>query len=134
MTNSLRRLFSNGDTPKAHARRWQRILMSEPARLYMGHGQPCPVMLTQLGAGGARIASTLRLRPKDTVRLEFKTGVTTQHSLTAMVVYGTKDQRGFQWIAGLSFVNVEPKGDPRIAAFVDEERRRRCAGVAIPRA
>jgi c-di-GMP-binding flagellar brake protein YcgR len=133
MLDSLRRFFSNGQ-PHSYVRRWQRIVMSEPARVLLQDGDTRPVMLTQLGAGGARISLPQRLRPGDLVQLDFNVGVAERRQMTALVVHSMKDERAFQWMCGLSFVEVEPKGDRRIAEFVEEEQRRRQIGFAMPRA
>lgn len=132
MLNSLRKLLVS-DPPKGHVRRWQRILMSEPARVVAHDGQSYAAMLTQLGAGGARVAVAKRLRPGDTVDVEISVGVG-RRSLPAMVVHATKEDRGYQWQCGLCFIEVDPRGDRRIAQFVEEEQRRRQVGFAMPRA
>lgn len=132
MLNSLRKMFS-GPKP-GYVRRWQRVLMSEPARITVGRGEVRPAILTQLSAGGARVQSSCRLRPGDMLRVDFSIGVAEHCSHTAVVVHSVKEERGFQWIAGLCFVEVEPQGDRRIAEFVEEEHRRRQIGFAMPRA
>jgi c-di-GMP-binding flagellar brake protein YcgR len=133
MLNSLRKLLAS-DPPKAYVRRWQRILMSEPARVVLHDGQACPAMLTQLGAGGARVALAKRLRPGDVIRVEFSIGVGGHRSVPAMVVHAAKEDRGYQWLCGLCFLDVDPRGDRRIAQFVEEEQHRRQVGFAMPRA
>ncbi|HXW52316.1 MAG TPA: PilZ domain-containing protein [Candidatus Acidoferrales bacterium] len=132
MLNSLRKLFSS-EQPKSYVRRWQRILMSEPARVTLHNGEVVPAMLNQLGAGGARITLAKRLRLGDIVRVDFNMSVAGHRSMTAMVVHATKDERGYQWLCGVCFIDVEPKGDGGIALFVEEEQRRRRFGFAMPR-
>lgn len=90
-------------------------------------------MLNQLGAGGARIQLTQRLRPGDMVRLEFSIGVAEHYNPTAVVVHAEKEERGYQWLCGLSFIEVEPRGTKRIAQFIEEEQHRRQVGFAMPR-
>lgn len=131
MIKSLRRLLWG--KAAGHARRWARILMSEPCRITVGRGEVRPAILNQLSAGGARIATAQRLRAGDMIRLEFTIGVGEHYSVTALVVYTSKDERGFQWYGGLCFVNVPPRGDERIADFIEEEQRRRQIGFAMPR-
>ncbi len=126
-------MFSSNQ-PRNYVRRWQRILMSEPARIMLSRGEVRPVMLNQLSAGGARITLAQRLRPGDMVSVEFSIGVADHYTLTAFVVHALKDERGYQWLCGLSFVDVEPKGERRIAEFVEEEQHRRQIGFAMPRA
>ncbi len=133
MLNSLRKMFSSSQ-PRNYVRRWQRILMSEPARIILPKGEVCPVMLNQLSAGGARITLAQRLRPGDMVTVEFSIGVADRYNLTAIVVHAMKDERGYQWLCGLSFVEVEPRGEKRIAEFVEDEQHRRQIGFAMPRA
>jgi len=133
MLNSLRKMFSTSQ-PRNYVRRWQRILMSEPARIMLSKGEVRPVMLNQLSGGGARITLAQRLRPGDMVTVEFSIGVADHYHLTAIVVHAMKDERGFQWLCGLSFVDVEPKGEKRIAEFIEEEQHRRQIGFAMPRA
>jgi hypothetical protein len=107
--------------------------MSEPARITLRNGEVRQAMLNQLGAGGARVALSQRLRPGDMLRIDFNTGIGARHSLTAMVVYAMKDERGYQWLCGLCFVEVEPRGDVRIGEFIEEEERRRRVGFAMPK-
>lgn len=108
--------------------------MSEPARIVLSKGEVCPVMLNQLSAAGARITLAQRLRPGDMVSVEFSIGVADHYKLAAIVVHAMKDERGYQWLCGLSFVDVERKGDRRIAGFVEEEQHRRQIGFAMPHA
>jgi c-di-GMP-binding flagellar brake protein YcgR len=131
MLNSLRKLLAS-EPPRHYIRRWQRILMSEPAKIVQ-NGQTCPAMLTQVGAGGARVTLAKRLRPGDVVNVEF-TVVGGHRSLSAMVVYAAKEERGYQWLCGLSFIDVDARGDRRIGQFVEEEQHRRQTGFAMPRA
>lgn len=133
MLNSFRKWLTT-DQPKNYVRRWQRILMSEPAKIVLPNGESCPGMLNQLSAGGARVALAKRLRPGDMVRVEFNVGVGEHRTVTGIVVHAMKEERGFQWLCGLSFVDVDPKGDRRIAQFVEEEQHRRHVGFAMPRA
>jgi hypothetical protein len=133
MMHSLRKLFS-AERPKQYVRRWQRLVMSEPARVTLRSGRSRQVMLTQLGGGGARIVTTERLRPGDIVRLEFKIGIAEQHQHMAIVAHAAKDERGFQWMCGLSFLNLSAQGDPQLVEFIEEERKRRQIGFAVPRA
>lgn len=108
--------------------------MSEPAKIVLHDGSSHPAMLCQLGAGGARVTLAKRLRLGEMVLVEFAVGIADRRSLTAMVVHAVKEDRGFAWSCGLSFVDVEPKGDRHIALFVEEEQRRRQVGFAMPRA
>ena len=133
MLNSLRKLLTS-DSPRQYIRRWQRILMSEPARIVSENGETVPAMLNQLSAGGARVRLAKRLRLGDVVRVEFSIGVAGHRGVTAMVVHVVKEERGYQWLCGLCFTDVDPRGDRHIAHFVEEEQRRRQTGFAMPRA
>ena len=133
MLSSLRKMFAQ---PKAAAyhRRFTRIVMSEPARVSVGDEGSRPAMLDQICEGGARVKTSERLAPGAVVGIDFKTGAgEQQHSLSARVVHAFKDERGFNWYCGLSFVRVDPQESQRLADFIEAERKRRETGFAMPR-
>jgi hypothetical protein len=107
--------------------------MNEPARVTTPEGDVRQVTLMQVCAGGARLAANERLRPGDVVALEFKLSPAQYHNVNAVVIYALKESKHFHWICGLSFVDTNPVGDKRLAAFVAEEQQRRKFGFAMPR-
>ncbi len=134
MLSSLRKIFTPQRTATYH-RRWPRILMSEPARVTVGRNAPQGAMLEEICAGGARVKMPHRLAPGTLIGIDFKTSAVEQtHNLNAVVVHAHKDERGFNWHCGLSFVDVTPQHTQRLAGFVEAERNRRAIGFATPRA
>lgn len=132
MLTSLKKMFA-ASTPAPYHRRWPRILMSEPARLIMRQGVSHNALLDQISAGGARVKVSEKLQPGAVIGLDFKTSVGAQHSLHARVVHVLKEERGYSWHCGLCFVDADAQEVQRIADFVDQERKRRETGFAMPR-
>ncbi|HEV2878098.1 MAG TPA: PilZ domain-containing protein [Candidatus Eremiobacteraceae bacterium] len=132
MLNSLRKMFASPAPPTYH-RRWPRIVMSEPARLTVQRGQPRNALLDQICAGGARVKVAEKLQPGSVIGLDFKTSTGAHHTLHAKVIHVLKEERGFNYHCGLCFVNADSKELERIAEFVEEERKRRETGFAMPR-
>ncbi len=132
MLNSLKRMFA-GPAPAPYHRRWPRIVMSEPARLIVKAGTTRNALLDQISAGGARVKVAEKLQPGVVIGLDFKTSTGTHHNLHARVVHVLKEERGYNWHCGLCFVNADAQETQRIAEFVEEERKRRETGFAMPR-
>jgi hypothetical protein len=132
MLNSLKKMFA-GSAPAPYHRRWPRILMSEPARLILRQGVSHNALLDQISAGGARVKVAEKLQPGAVIGLDFKTSVGAHHSLHARVVHILKEERGYNWHCGLCFVDADAQEVLRIADFVEQERKRRETGFAMPR-
>ncbi|MDQ6767597.1 MAG: PilZ domain-containing protein [Candidatus Eremiobacteraeota bacterium] len=107
--------------------------MSEPARLTLGRGESRSALLNQLCAGGARVKLSQRLQPGAVVDLDFKTGAGDHHHLHARVVHVLKEDRGYNYHCGLCFVETDAQAIQRLADYVEEERKRREVGFAMPR-
>lgn len=133
MLNGLRKMFAGSQQPATYHRRWQRILMSEPTRLTLPRGNSRQAILDQLCAGGARVQISEKLHLGDLVNLDFSTKAGQRHNLSARVVHGAKDEKGFQWRFGLQFVNIDPLEIQRLGDFVEEEKNRRRLGFEMPR-
>ncbi len=131
MLDSLRKMFV-APAPSSNHRRWQRLLMSEPARM-IRRGESHPAMLDEICAGGARVKSSQRLAPGAVIDIGFKTGLRDHHSLSARVVHAQKDD-GFAWRYGLCFVDAGPSEIRKLNEYVEEESKRRETGFATPRA
>ena len=131
MLNSLRNLFVKAMPIRQH-RRWPRILMAEPVRLTLEAGESRSAILYQIGAGGARVKVSQSLQPGAVIGVDFRTGAREYHRLKARVVHVVKEGRGFNWACGLCFEHVDPKEIQRIADYVEEERKRREVGFAMP--
>jgi len=132
MMNSLRKMFG-GPAPAPYHRRWPRIVMSEPARLVVRRGESCNALLDQISAGGARVKVAEKLQPGAVIALDFQTSPGAHHNLHARVVHVLKEERGYNWHCGLCFVDADAQEIARIAEFVEQERKRREVGFAMPR-
>jgi hypothetical protein len=133
MLSGLRKMFAGGQQPAPYHRRWPRILMSEPSRVRLPRGETRSAILDQLCAGGARVQLSEKLRPGEIINLDFCTKAGQRHCLSARVIHGLKDDRGFQWRFGLQFVNLDPQERQRLGDFVEEENNRRRFGFEMPR-
>ena len=115
----------------SYTRRWPRLLMTEPARLSLPDGRQVPVMLVQLSVGGARIQSSVRLIPGQTVILSVDIGLGLRHDITAQTLHVRKEQRGFYYVCGLCFVDIDPEKIRSIATYITDEQQRRHRGAAM---
>jgi hypothetical protein len=131
MFDALRSVLTGGRGSR-RARRWYRMIMTEPARLTLRSGEVRSVIVTQLSAGGARVTSAKPLHKGQPVRFDLLLG-TRPHGVDAEVVHGARDGRGLQWHIGLRFTGVGAAGDQAIAEFLTQEQRRRETGFAVPR-
>ncbi len=130
--NSLRKMFAS-PAPTTNHRRWHRIVMSEPARVSTQRGESRAAMLDEICAGGARVKISQRLAPGSVIGIDFKTAAGGHHCLNARVVHALKDERGFAWRCGVCFIDAEPAQIRRLDDYVEEERKRREVGFAMPR-
>ena len=105
--------------------------MTEPARISLPDGRDLPVMLVQLSVGGARIQSSVRLIPGQTIILAVDIGLGLRHDITAQVLHVRKEQRGFYHVCGLQFVDIDAEKIRNIATFIGDEQQRRRRGAAI---
>jgi c-di-GMP-binding flagellar brake protein YcgR len=129
--NSLRKMFAS-PAPATNHRRWHRIIMSEPVRVST-HGESRAAMLDEICAGGARVKISQRLSPGSVIGIDFTTAAGDHHALSARVVHALKDERGFAWRCGLCFIDAEPAETRRLDDYVEQERKRREVGFAMPR-
>ena len=107
--------------------------MSEPARLIVRRGQSRNALLDQISAGGASVKVAEKLQPGAVIGVDFKTSPGAHHTMHARVVHVLKQERGYNWHCGLCFVDADAQELKRIAEFVEQERKRREIGFAIPR-
>jgi len=114
-----------------YARRWPRLLMTEPARLSLPDGRELPVMLMQLSVGGARLKSSARFTPGETVILSIDIGLGLKPNITAQVLHVRKEPRGFHYVTGLCFVDIDPEKIRNIAEYISQEQQRRRKGAII---
>lgn len=134
MLPSLRKMFPP-HRPATYHRRWQRILMSEPAKICQRNTVAQPALLEQICAGGARVKLASRLSPGTTIGIQFKTSAgEPSYELSAVVVHTSREERGFSWRCGICFLHADPAETRRLSAFVDAERNRREHGVPMARA
>jgi hypothetical protein len=131
MFDALRNVLTGG-LGSRRARRWYRMVMTEPARLTLRSGEVRSVIVTQLSAGGARVTSAKPLHKGQPVRIDLFLG-TRPHGMDAEVVHASRDGRSLQWHIGLRFTGVGAAGDQSVAEFLAHERRRRETGFAAPR-
>ena len=106
-------------------RRWPRIVVTDATVLSLGDGPRQPIKLSNLSAGGARVISSFTLEPSERVTLTVPLGPGVRKDVAAEVVYCERDQRGLHYTGGLRFSAAGPDGIPDVAAFIEEERRRR---------
>jgi hypothetical protein len=106
-------------------RRWPRIVATDATVLVLGDGPRQPVKLANLSAGGARIVSSFTLEPRERVTLTVPLGPGVRKELAAEVVYCARDTRGLHFTGGLRFSAAGSEGIPDVAAFIEQERRRR---------
>lgn len=114
-----------------YTRRWPRLIMTEPAKLSLADGRELAVMLVQLSVGGARLQSSVRLTPGQTVILSVDMGLGLKHDITAQVLHVRKETRGFYFLSGLCFVDIDPEKIRNIATYISDEQQRRRRGVAM---
>lgn len=117
----------------AYTRRWPRLIMTEPARLSLPDGRELQIMLVQLSVGGARLQSSVRLKPGETVILSVDVGLGVKHDITAQVLHVYKEPRGFYYVSGLCFVDIDADKIHSIASYIAEEQVRRRRGAAMSR-
>lgn len=106
-------------------RRWPRIVMTDSTIVTMAGEHREPVKLANLSAGGARVRSSFPLPMRERVSLHVPLTAGAHHNLLAHVVYCHRDPQGMHYFGGLSFVGADRDGIPEIAAFVEDEQRRR---------
>jgi PilZ domain len=106
-------------------RRWPRIVMTETSLLTLPGERREPVKLANLSGGGARVRSSFPLPLHERVTLQVPLGAGSRQSLAAHVVYCHRDNRGLQYVGGLSFVGADREGIPEILAFIEDEVHRR---------
>lgn len=123
--DSLRHLFSGGPPEIRLPRRWPRILMTEPTSVILERGERQPVMLKQLSAGGARVQSALALRPRARLQLALDFGAILRTIVDAEVMYSARDAQGLHYNSGLRFLQIGHAGVPEIAAYIEDEQKRR---------
>ena len=131
MLNSLRKIFAS--TGSYH-RRWQRILMSEPVTVTVGDNPPRNALLDEISDGGARLTIAVRPQPGSVIAIDFATSPGRRHTVRARVVRVAKEERGYNWHCGVSFIVADARELRQIADFVEQERKRRKTGFAMPRA
>jgi len=88
-------------------------------------GERQPVMLKQLSAGGARVQSATALRPGTRVQLVLDFGAILRTVVDAEVMYCARDAQGLHCNSGLRFLHIGHAGVPEIAAYIEEEQKRR---------
>ena len=123
--DSIRKMFGVGKPDIRLPRRWPRILMTEPCFLAFDKGERQAVMLKQLSAGGARIQSSNPVRQHARVQLALDFGANLRQNLDAEVMYSQRDAAGLHFNCGLRFLHIGHEGVPEIAAYIEEEQRRR---------
>lgn len=121
---SLRNLF--GGRPGVRmSRRFPRLLMTEGTIVVLPGERREPVKLANVSAGGARIRASFPLPINERIALQVPLGAGARCTLPAHVVYCRRDPRSLHYYGGLNFVGAEHEGIPQVAAFIEEERRRR---------
>ncbi|HEV2037369.1 MAG TPA: PilZ domain-containing protein [Candidatus Eremiobacteraceae bacterium] len=106
-------------------RRWPRIVMTDATVVSLPGGQRQPVKLMNLSAGGARIVSSFTMDSHERVTLTVPLGTGSRKDLQAEVIYCKRDAQSLHYAGGLSFLAAGREGVEEIAAFIEDERRRR---------
>lgn len=106
-------------------RRWPRIVMTDATVLSLRDGPRQPIKLANLSAGGARVVSSFTLEPRERVTLTVPLGPGVRKDVAAEVVYCARDARGLHYAGGLSFSGAGADGIDDVAAFIEQERKRR---------
>lgn len=105
--------------------------MTEPVRLALADGREIPAMLVQLSVGGARLQSTVRLKPGESVILSVEIGLGLKHDITARVLHVRQEPKGFYYTSGLCFIDIDPLKIRSIAAYIADEQQRRRQGLPL---
>jgi hypothetical protein len=127
--DSVKRLFARR-APDRYSRRWPRIAVAEPAEVKLPSGDGRPVIVNQLSVGGARIQTTAPLKPGENIELRFDHIDGQRQSVAARIVYSLKENPGYYFACGLSFLGIKPHETQWLAAFIAAEQARRRTPVA----
>jgi PilZ domain len=129
LLDGLKRLLQRR-APDRYSRRWPRIVIEEPAQVRLPDGSDKPVIVNQLSVGGARVQTTVQLRPGDNIELQLDHGDEGRRSILARIVYTLRENSGYYFACGLCFLGLRPHETQWIAAFIAaEQARRRAAGT-----
>lgn len=129
LLDSLKRLLQRR-APDRYSRRWPRIEIEEPAQVKLSDGSDKPVIVNQLSVGGARVQTTVQLRPGDNIELQLDHGVEGRQSILARIVYTLRENSGYYFACGLCFLGLRPHETQWIATFIAAEQARRRAAAA----
>ena len=124
MLESLKRLLSKR-APDRYSRRWPRLSLEESAKMMLWDGRQQSVILNQLSVGGARVQSSVPLRPGENIELQFGEAQSGHHNVPARIVYSLKEPAGFHFACGLCFMGVDARQAQQIAAYIAAHQAQR---------
>jgi hypothetical protein len=129
LLDSLKRLLLRR-APDRYSRRWPRVAVEEHAQVRLSDGSDKPVIVNQISVGGARVQTTVQLRPGDNIELQLDNGVDGSKSILARIVYTLRENSGYYFACGLCFLGLRPHETQWIAAFIASEQARRRASAS----
>jgi hypothetical protein len=127
--DSVKRLFARR-APDRYSRRWPRVAVAEPAEVKLPNGDGKPVIVNQLSVGGARIQATAPLKAGESIELHFDHIDGQRQSVAARIVYSLKENPGYYFACGLSFLGLRPHETQWLAAFIAAEQSKRRTSLA----